>query len=305
MVKRYLGVRHPCIFAHIASYRDPECQATVESMLGRARHPERVHVCIVLQSEPEDGLLFTRDGVRILGIKASDSRGACWARAEGYRLLGDEEYVLQTDSHMRFAQDWDVRMLAQLERCPSQRALLTTYPPAYEPPGDTLVEQTVFLAADRFGHDGHLTQRAFIHHGVQEPRLSALMSANFLFGPAQWVRDVPYDPELYFSGEETTLAARLWTSGWDMFGPSEALVWHKYDRIGRRVHWDDHQNWHVGNARSMARMRHVLAGEPFAEPVGRYGLGTVRSAHAYRTWSGIDYTARTLEPHALAGAWAA
>src|SRR6185437_2104001 len=304
MVKRYLGARHPRIFAHIASYRDPECRPTVDNMLARARHPDRVHVCVVMQSEPEDSFLFSRSNVRMLGIAASDSRGACWARAEGYRLLGDEQYVLQTDSHMRFAQDWDVRMLAQLGRCSSQRALLTTYPPAYDPPGIMLIEQTIFLAADRFGHDGHLTQRGFIHHGAQEPRPSALMSANFLFGPSQWVRDVPYDPELSFAGEETTLAARLWTNGWDMFGPSEALVWHKYDRIGRRVHWDDHTQWWVDNERSIARMRHVLAGEPLPETVGRYELGSVRTPDAYRVWSGIDYAARTLEPHALTGSWA-
>lgn len=298
----------PRIFVNVASYRDPECAGTVAHLLALARNPGSITVGAVVQSEPEDNdkMLCPQSWVRVINVRARESRGACWARSLGYRLLDDQEYVLQIDSHMRFAQDWDVRMIAQLDRCSSPKPLLTTYPPAWVP-GQDLPHQIIFLVAERFGHDGHLTQRGNIHGSATAPKPSALMSANFLFGRSDWVRDVPYDPHLYFSGEETTLAARLWTHGWDMFGPTEPLIWHRYDRQGRRVHWDDHRDWHMDNSLSMSRMRHLLAGDLAAPEalidLDRYGMGQTRPLSGYSAWSGIDYVARTIAPHALSGAW--
>ena len=45
--------------------------------------------------------------------------------------------------------------------------------------------------------------------------------------------NVPYDPTLYFLGEEITLAVRAYTHGYDLFHPSETIVWHEYTRNGR------------------------------------------------------------------------
>lgn len=297
------------IFVNVASYRDPECSNTIIDMMVKARHPEEITVGLVLQSEPEDDAYPYPKSVRTLAVKASESRGACWARSMGYRLWDGQDYILQIDSHMRFAQDWDVKMLAQLTMCPTpSRALLTTYPPPYEPGAPDLVQQTIYLAAVKFGPDGYLSQIGQIHNPAPAlPRPTALMSGNFLFGRAGWIADVPYDPHLYFSGEEPTLAARLWTHGWDMFGPTEPVVWHRYGREGRRLHWDDHARWYVPNALSVARANHLLGGTD-AEPdalveIERYGMGTVRTLAAYQEWSGINFAARTLAPHALTGDW--
>ncbi len=43
------------------------------------------------------------------------------------------------------------------------------------------------------------------------PTLSWFVSAEMLFAPARLVKDMPYDPWLYFLGEEISLAVRLWT----------------------------------------------------------------------------------------------
>ena len=39
----------PTIFVNIASYRDPECFATVTDLLAKARHPEAITVGLVSQ----------------------------------------------------------------------------------------------------------------------------------------------------------------------------------------------------------------------------------------------------------------
>ena len=52
--------------------------------------------------------------------------------------------------------------------------------------------------------------------------------------------EVPYDPELYFHGEEITLAIRAFTHGYTLFHPPEHVLWHEYTRYYRQKHWDDH-----------------------------------------------------------------
>lgn len=302
MVRHYPKRRS--IFVNIAAYRDPECVATVRDLFAKAARPDDVTACVVLQVEPEDNIVLKN--VRTITLKATDSKGACWARSMGYRLWDDEDYVLQIDSHMRFTERWDEKMLNQLARCGSAKPLLTTYPPAYEPSSPNLPEQTIFLAALRLELDGRLSQIGHIHDPAPtNPRPSALVAAGFMFGPSQWIADVPYDPELYFLGEEPTLAARLWTHGWNMYGPTEPLVWHWYNR-GGRTPWQDDPSWGAKELISAARMRTLLGIKP-VQPVdlGRYGLGFARTLDQYQEFSGINYSAGTLAPHALTGDWAA
>jgi glycosyltransferase involved in cell wall biosynthesis len=295
------------IFVNIASYRDPECMATVRHLFNTARFPKDITVGLVQQIEPGDHTLFYGKNVRALVVQASDSRGVCWARHMGYRLWDGEDYVLQIDSHMRFIEHWDEKMLRQLDRCGVAKPILTAYPPAYEPP-DTLVGiHTAFLAAVEMEPNGRLVQRGLIHAPTPpEPLPSAFMAAGFLFGPSQWIHDVPYDPYLYFWGEETTTAARLWTHGWDMFGPSEALLWHWYNR-GGNLPWQDDPELHRRDALSMARMRHLLGieqGPPEALiDLNRYGFGSTRTFDAYQAFAGVNFRERTVAPHAIAGEW--
>ena len=48
---------------------------------------------------------------------------------------------------------------------------------------------------------------------------------------------VPYDPHLppLFFGEETSMAARLYTNGWDFFAPTQAVVYHLWSREYRHT----------------------------------------------------------------------
>jgi GT2 family glycosyltransferase len=206
---------------------------------------------------------------------------------------------------MRFAPDWDARMLAQLAACPSPKPLLTTYPPAYEPPNDLISQRPAYLAAKMFNDRGILLQQALMEPTPLTPKPTAFVAAGFLFGSSAWIREVPYDPDLYFHGEETTLAVRLWTSGWDFFGPTDAIIWHQYSKIVRSLHWEDNRQWHEIEAVSLARMRHLLGmdPEPSDTPVDLTGfdLGSVRTLEQYQQMSGIDFRARTIAPHALAG----
>ena len=56
------------------------------------------------------------------------------------------------------------------------------------------------------------------------------------------MREVPYDPDLYFHGEEVAMSARLWTSGFNIYAPNRLLLFHLYktehtDQEHAATHW--------------------------------------------------------------------
>jgi hypothetical protein len=112
-----------------------------------------------------------------------------------------------------------------------------------------------------------------------------------LFAPAAFIEDVPYDPELYFTGEEITLAIRAYTHGYDLFHPQQHILWHEFSRQYRVKHWDDHvhargirQAWHERDASSRARIRRLFDGAD----LGRFGFGRQRSLADYEAYAGLS-----------------
>ena len=299
----------PRIFVGIASYRDRDCQWTVKDLFAKANHPERIFVGIcwqVIAEEDQDCFLeITRpEQCRTLHHDARHSLGVCWARHHVQSLWQGEDYSLQIDAHMRFVQGWDDLLLQMLAICPSPRAVLSAYPAAFTPPDiiDSHLVSTIHAKA--FDPQGILKLGSVgipPEEAPPVPAPSPYCAAGFLFGPGQINIDVPYDPALYFDGEEISLAVRLWTHGWDIFAPNAVIAYHDYNNHpGRRRHWNDQANWTQLNALSLKRVRHLLGIEPCDDPealrdLDRYGLGTKRSLSAWQEWSGVDFARRLID----------
>ncbi len=64
---------------------------------------------------------------------AKSARGVCWARHEIQRLLGDEDFYFQVDSHTRFAEGWDDQLLTMFRALDDEQAVIGSYPPSYQP----------------------------------------------------------------------------------------------------------------------------------------------------------------------------
>jgi len=312
----------PRIFVQIASYRDRECQWTLRDLFVKAARPERIFAGVVWQYVPgEDADCFTvetrPEQVRQLMVHARDSQGVCWARHLAQRLWCDEEFVLQIDSHSRFEPGWDELLLEQWAACGSERALLSAYPPAYLPP-DKVEPAVTYMVSAGFNDNGIAMMRAYSMlpaDAPPDPRPGAFISAGFLFGPAAMIGDAPYDPYLYFHGEEISLAVRLWTSGWDFFSPCKPILYHLYNTAQTRelkvrgLHWEDHPDWATRDRRSLARVRHLLAGEPCDDPLAlreieRYGFGRQRTLAEYEAFSGLSFAHRQVAEKALKGSFA-
>lgn len=297
----------PSLFVSIANYRDSETPHTVADLFAQAAHPERLRVGVLSQVVPgtdDDCVVPAHPQVTELRVHASQSRGACWARHVILtQLRHDEAFVLQIDSHSRFVERWDERFIDMLAQCPSPRALLSSYPVAYRPPrelGEPIIPVHVPKA---FGQDGILTFKSHTLSYAQRPAqpiASPFIGAGCLFGPAGAFDEVPYDPHLYFIGEEVTLSARLWTHGWDVFAPNDVLMYHDYTQgRGRPKHWEDHRNWTVLNERARSRVHALLAGVPSVDPAAvqeldRYGLGSMRLLTDYEQHAAVFFKARQI-----------
>jgi hypothetical protein len=295
------------IFVSVANYRDAETVSTIRDALAQAARPERVVLGVLSQVVPgvdDDGLAPEEPAVRQLCVHAGSSLGACWAR---HRILTelrrDEPFVLQIDSHTRSAPGWDERFLRLWADLAQLRAILSCHPLPHTPPRH-LAEPAIPLTRPKaFNEQCILALRshalAWADRPAQPPRV-AFVGAGCIFASAPAFDEVPYDPHLYFQGEESTLSARLFTHGWDVYAPNDVLLHHDYtqDR-GRPKHWQDNRDWTRLNALSFARVRYLLAGEPPAEPAAlmdiyRYGLGTARSLAAFEALAGVDFKARTI-----------
>ena len=308
----------PRIFVSVASYRDSECSPTLADMFARATHPERIFAGVLWQLIPGDDDEYKKipesipqGHVRDLLVHANESLGACWARSQILtRLWQGEEYIFQIDSHSRFVEGWDERLLAMHAACPSSRAVLSTYPLGYTPPDQLDPPHIPYQLANRFHEQGVLllhSRTLSYNTRPATPFPGAFVAAGCLFAPSQAFQEVPYDPYLYFQGEETTLAARLWTHGWDLFVPNDIFLYHDYQNGRNRPrHWTDNRDWSTLDRRSYARVRHLLSGETCNDTeaireIHLYGLGTQRTLAEYQRFAGVNFAKRTISLRAADG----
>jgi len=303
----------------IAAYRDIDCQHTVKDLFEKATYPERVFVGICWQIvEGEDDDCFQvqcprPEQVRRLIVDARASRGVCWARHLTQRLYDGEEFTLQIDAHMRFEPGWDQSLVQMWMQCANRRSVLTCYPPGFTPPAELRRDAIFGMAAKEFSPEGIFRADGRPEYRVgnlpDKPIPGAFVAAGMLFGPGDMIKDVPYDPHIYYLGEEISLAVRLWTRGYDIYHPNRLVIYHDYEqriRSPRPTHFSDHRDWGTYNRLSLVRVKHLLGTEPSTDPdaleeLERYGLGDVRSLADYQDYSGVDFATRSISEKAKKG----
>jgi glycosyltransferase involved in cell wall biosynthesis len=305
----------PTIFIQIASYRDPELIPTLKDLLGKAKKPQNLVFSIAWQHSEEDEwdtLDLYKDDPRfkIIDIDYKDSKGACWARNLLQKHYDGETYTLQMDSHHRFVQDWDVKLIKQLkdlQKLGYKKPMITGYIPSYEPTNDPNGRVLVpwKMEFDRFSPDGNVH---FMPESIDDfkerkvPVRARFHSAHFNFTLGQFVKEVPHDPEYYFHGEEISISVRAFTWGYDLFHPVEIYMWHYYTRKGGKRHWDDDTEWGPKNDHSHRKNRKLFGmdGEVYnPEEFGEFGFGPYRTLDEYERYAGISFSKRAVQQHTL------
>lgn len=302
------------IFISVAAYRDPELLSTIRDCLKRAEHPEDLVFAIAWQHSVDDEWDTLEEFVddprfHIIDIVAEESKGACWARNLAQKEYRNETYYMQLDSHHRFARKWDTSckdMLKQLQDKGHKKPILTSYIPSYNPQNDPgeRVKVPWKLNFDRFTPEGvifMLPSAIEEWEERKEPLHSRFFSAHFVFTIGQWAKEVIYDPNLYFHGEEITLAVRSFTHGYDLFTPHKVVAWHEYTRVGRVKHWDNFKEWYKINKQSLLRCKKLLGVDNVENDIdfGEYGFGKERTKEDYEKFAGIRFTDRGVQQYTL------
>lgn len=289
------------IFVSIASYRDVDINNTIDSLFHNAEHPDSIHIGVFLQIDlglDKDCTVVTRPGVSVITIDPRDAKGAGYARSQVTRLYNGEDYFFQIDSHMRFAMHWDSKLI---EMIPDGKSILSTYPLPFTPPNDFNRDRYVVIAPKKFDVDGVLLQSS----GMYEFKSGALeqspfISAGMFFAPRSYLKDVPIDPNILFTGEEISTGIRLWTHGYDVYIPNKVIAYHNYNLTPERPRiWVDQGQINERSKQSrervlwLCRQKKDVSIESLVD-IDLYGLGHSRSLESFEEFSRIDFKNRII-----------
>lgn len=280
------------IFIQIASYRDNDLVNTILSLLNNALYPNNLSFGICDQYSKNsiiDYSSFNFQNIRTILIDYKQSRGACWARNITQSLYNGQDFTLQLDSHSRCENQWDSKLIDLYSSLDNPKAVISTYPSMFTPEQSyNQYDKTIYKCHVYKMKDGLISARPARILNEIKPVAASAIAAGFVFGPGSIIKDIPYDPEFYFTGEEAALAVRLFTHGYDLYHPNINLFYHYYTRKEQHKHWTDHSDWIKYNKKASSRLN-ALLGRDAGIKLGRYGLGDVRSLEEWRIYSGIDY----------------
>ncbi len=172
------------IFLSLATYRDENCINTIQWAYEKAANPEKLFVGLVQQNCHENCMSGVLDGgkvepvppdvdcyktfcegdgkkycennqVRVLNVEESESLGPYAARYFASKLWFGEEWYMQIDAHMTFAQDWDATSVEMLQRAPSEKPIISHYPPPHtEDPKSWEEKPATRICGPVFAQDG-------------------------------------------------------------------------------------------------------------------------------------------------------
>jgi len=272
------------VFVSIASYRDSQLTDTIDSLFANQSGKNTIIVGACMQDTEENYNSFKykdHPNVRTYFIPYQDAKGVGFARnLIQQQLFDNEDYFLQIDSHSRACKNWDQILIDQIKDCPSDKAILSTYPNAFDVLDN---EQKYFqydtcpyLKVHQIDESGkvHACSAGIVEKGA--PMLGFWIAAGFLFTKGRWCREVVYSKELYFAGEEDHISVMSYANGWDVYVPDTSTIWHDYtdNRIQsptkyRPLHWEDHP----GVSANLELLKDLYK--------DAYGTKTVRSAEQF------------------------
>lgn len=306
---KQIPIKRNTIFVSIASYRDPLCPTTLQSLYSNAAHPQNIFCGIVQQNNPdkdEDCLLdvsenIPQQNIRIMRISEYEAKGPTWARYLASKLVNGEEYFFQIDSHTKFVKNWDIKLIDMIQRIKnlglSDKPLISHYPKDIKSYDDknSDIYMVPRICKAFFDQDGMINYHgAEIKHTNNNFYRIPYATGGMLFGESTMLNNVPYDPNLpyLFIGEEILHSARLYTAGYDIFTPSENIIFHEYTREGKPKYWSDN---HIDNRMAREKVKKIIGLDSRHElpsditiNMDKYGLGKVRTIQDFLNFAGID-----------------
>ena len=195
----------------------------------------------------------------------------------------------------------------------SKKPIISTYPydfqfdennqPVYKKPSGEYVLELRPHPDTVLEEDNAVLRFRAQHSKSLEPVNGCHLAAGFIFTSALFIEEVPYDPYLYFHGEEQSLSIRAFTKGWDIYHPTWIPLYHCYKKIDTS---HTTQHWHGSTdnkrvldsnylrKRAIKRVNRLFYEDGMKNSI--YGLGNVRTLEEYINFSGIDYKNKIIKP---------
>ena len=301
------------IFISIASYQDPLLVSTIWSAYSNARNKQDLIFSICDQSDNpvKVGELPFAHQIKYDHVDPIFAKGPCWARHRAQSFYAGEKYFLQIDSHTQFSPYWDILFEGAFLEIATmgkedpyfKKPVITSYPRSFQVidfekgafalnNGDKHT-QVITYREDSIFSRGSFSRQIGIPTRHLEVTHAYLMAAGCIFTRGEFVKEIPYDPNYYFYGEELSMALRAFTHGYSFFHIPDVPLFHLYTDVSnlpRKLHWDpeDDKNravkWHELEKNSLDRLDDLFAGN--IEDL--MGLGLERSLEDYALLSGID-----------------
>eukprot|EP00466_Bigelowiella_natans_P010470 jgi/Bigna1/36005/e_gw1.12.178.1 len=256
----------PTIFVSVASYRDHRCTGTVESLFERALHPQRVFVgavpaCYFLPftgscaEMPYQTLCKYANQIRVHMVQAEGSLGPTFGRHRADRLYRGETYAMQVDAHSTMLKHWDDEGISQHTKTGNDMAVLTNYPSD---------QTTPMMCASHF--EGEMLRYSFNPpRFLGSPVLQPFWGAGASFSKGHRLVRVPYDCclSMLFTGEEISMAMRMWTNGYDLYTFHHSIIYHQYGGGKRPPMFWENSGSHSNDAqRSVNRIKKLVMCPP-------------------------------------------
>jgi UDP-GlcNAc:polypeptide alpha-N-acetylglucosaminyltransferase len=128
------------------------------------------------------------------------------------------------------------------------------------------------------------------------------LAGGMFFCESNFLNELPFDPDLpyLFVGEEILHSIRFFTNGWDIFTPSENIIFHEYTRKDKPKIWTD--NPYYSDMTAFNKVKHYLGLDKndgsqgiqtnkyinLDTSLAIYGLGKVRTIQEFYDFAGID-----------------
>lgn len=323
------------IYISVASYRDPECGPTIESIYARAKHPERIRVAVISQTDqavdpdfcgpetpcdqnPSQAYCKWKDQVDIFHVDAKLAVGPVFARHLGHRMFRGEYFAMQADSHIRFVDDWDEDIIFQWKSARNEMGVLTTYLSdiigSIDPvtnkskhPGRPIMCQSDYEGEGQLKHLRHGQQPEGPPGIKGQPTLHPFWAAGFSFARAHFVVQCPYDQYLpmVFQGEEISMGLRGFSYGYDYYAAERSVCFHMYaiaenkeKRKNIHLFWENTRAYIGAELRAMKRLNGIIhfTTDPYdTVDEQKYGLGKVRETQKFFETFGIHTEKQEVE----------
>lgn len=277
------------IFASIVSYGDLDIVPTVRNLLETATQPENIFVVVFRQSVADHDISAIRylDNVLVIDCIYNKSKGVVWAHSNIVPSLDPGfKYWLMVDSHTRFDQGWDDLCKENLEALPP-KSLISVYAPQYFLSKNEKSRGYQVNYAHDINPDGGVAWGA---RGVDdfqniEAFKNSSIAGGLMFSPIELMDEVPIDPYLDYSLQETDQTLRAFTYGWNIYAPKfDGAIYHIYERTTRMFPNTDQyrginviNRWHY--KLGVLSKEEIDKNDTFR--IEQYGLGTIRTIQEF------------------------